>query len=191
MRGTMELRDVSKELLRKASDGDLDAFGEIYKAASGFVFNVALRVTGNHEDALESTQETFIKIFKHLRKFKFESSFKTWIYRITVNTALDIRKKTGMEANRRVQLDDEFDLEKVDFGKSNDNSAELNIEDLTNKETVERMLRKLNPDQRAVIVLRDMEGMSYEDIARTLQINKNTVRSRLKRARETLVRRGG
>jgi len=187
----MELRDVSKELLRKASEGDLDAFGEIYKAASGFVFNVALRVTGNHENALESAQETFIKIFKHLKQFKFQSSFKTWVYRITVNTALDIRKKSGIEAGRRIALDDDFDIEKVDFGKSNDNSAEQNLEDLTNKETVERLLDKLNADQRAVVVLRDMQGMSYEDIAQTLRINKNTVRSRLKRARETLVRRGG
>jgi RNA polymerase sigma-70 factor (ECF subfamily) len=88
-------------------------------------------------------------------------------------------------------LDEDFDLEKVDFGQSNDNSAEQNLENLTNKETVERLLDKLNADQRAVIVLRDMQGMSYEDIAQTLKINKNTVRSRLKRARETLVRRGG
>lgn len=187
----MELRDVSKELLRQASEGDLDAFGEIYKAASGFVFNVALRVTGNHEDALEGAQETFIKIFKHLKKFKFQSSFKTWVYRITVNSALDIRKRVSVEAGRRIELGEDFGLEKVDFGGNNDNSAQRNIEDLTNKETVGRLLDKLNPDQRAVIVLRDMQGMSYEDVARALQINKNTVRSRLKRAREMLVRRGG
>jgi RNA polymerase sigma-70 factor, ECF subfamily len=187
----MEIGDITKELLDKAANDDLDAFGEIYSAASGFVYNVALRVIGNAEDAQEAVQETFIKILRYLRNFHFQSSFKTWVYRITVNTALDMRRKTAGERSRRVEIGEDMDIEQLHPASVKENPIDRNLDARASREIVNRMLESLNNDQRVCVVLRDMQGLSYEEIAKTLKINKNTVRSRLKRAREILLRKGG
>lgn len=176
----MEIHEISNELLRTAAQGDLNACEEIYKAASGFVYNVVLRIAQNPDDALETTQEAFIRIFKSLGEFKFKSSFKTWVYRIAVNTALNARKKTAHFRSRHTELDENLAV--------GDDPVKSNIDRASDEETVNRLLRALNPDQRACIVLREMQGLDYAEIARTLDININTVRSRLKRAREALLK---
>lgn len=176
----MEIQEIPNELLRTAAQGDIDACEEIYKAASGFVYNVALRVTTNPDDAMEATQEAFIRIFKSLGEFKFRSSFKTWVYRIAVNTALNARKKETNFRSRHAELDENM--------AAGDDPVKANVEKNGNEETVSRLLKALNPDQRACVVLREMQGMDYAEIARTLNININTVRSRLKRAREIMMK---
>lgn len=186
----MEIGDISKELLDRAASDDPEAFSEIYKAASGFVYNVALRVIGNAEDAQEAVQETFIKILRYLRDFHFQSSFKTWVYRITVNTSLDIRRKSSSERGKRVEITEDMDIEQLQPASMRENPIERSLDARASGEIVNKMLGLLNDDQRVCVVLRDMQGLSYEEIAKTLKINKNTVRSRLKRARETLLRRG-
>jgi RNA polymerase sigma-70 factor, ECF subfamily len=180
----MEISDISYELLKKASEGDLRDFEVIYKAASGFVYNVALRVTGHREDAEEATQEVFLKIFDGLKSFKFRSSFKTWIYRITVNAALNIRKKTQNRSGRMVEYDENV----ADGSLTHDNPVERNVDIKSSKEIVDKLLGILSSDYRACIVLREMQGLSYEEIAEALNININTVRTRLKRAREMLMK---
>ena len=97
----MDIKEISNDLLQQASQGDIQAFEEIYKITSSFVYSMALRTIRNREDAQEITQEVFLKIFKNLKDFKFRSSFKTWVYRITVNTALNFIKKAGHDRNRR------------------------------------------------------------------------------------------
>jgi len=178
----MDIQDISQDLLIKSSQGDLAACEEIYKAAAGFVYNVALRIVGNRDDAQEVIQETFLKIFENLKEFKFQSSFKTWTYRITVNTALNYRKKAVNDASRRVELGENEDIEAMVK-----HPADQDLDAKSNEEYVNQLLDKLNPDQRTCVVLRDLQGLSYEEISQTLGININTVRSRLKRARSTLV----
>jgi len=116
-----------------------------------------------------------------LKAFKFASSFKTWVYRITVNTAINFYHKSGREQKIKSDPDlvNELREHEVDPGKMAEHEDQ--------KRRVDRLLAKLNPDQRACVVLREMEGLDYKEIAGTLKININTVRSRLKRARETLV----
>src|SRR5271154_815319 len=89
------MQDLDKEILVKASQGDIQAFEEVYKASSGFIYNVALRVVNNREDALEVAQEVFMIIYHKLKDFRFESSFKTWVYRITANYAINYAKKVS------------------------------------------------------------------------------------------------
>ncbi len=178
------MQDISKELLTQASTGDIQAFEEIYRLASSFVYSVALRVTRNTDEAKEVSQDVFIKIYNNLRSFRFRSSFKTWLYRITTNTALNALKKSSKDINRRVDYDVAL--------KANDDSATAThaIEMDDNKKLLSSLLDMLNSDQRACIVLREIEGLNYREISKALSININTVRSRLKRAREALLAHG-
>ncbi|MBF0505129.1 MAG: RNA polymerase sigma factor [Candidatus Omnitrophica bacterium] len=173
------MQDISEDILTRASQGDIQAFEEVYKTTSSFVYNVALRIVNNQEDAKEVTQEVFIIIYNKLKNFRFESAFKTWVYRITANYAINFAKK-----NSRIKTAP-FD-EALGEGAV-ENEAEAHIEEEHQSQAVENLLKEINPDQRACVVLRNIEGLSYQEIAKALNININTVRSRLKRAREKLM----
>lgn len=179
------MQDIPRELIEKAALGDMEAFEVIYRVTSGFVYNVALRVTGGRESAQDVTQEVFIKVYKGLKGFRFGSSFKTWIYRITVNLAINAYNKGKRHESRTVEYDDA--IENVPAAER----TEGEIDRTDNEELIKQVLGSLNPDQRACVVLRNMEGLSYEEIAKTLRVNINTVRTRLKRARERILSRFG
>ena len=173
------MQDITDEILTKAAGGDIASFEIIYRVAAKFVYNVAYRMVHNTADAEEITQEVFLTIYHKLREFRFQSSFKTWVYRITVNRAINYSKKMAAERRRREEhykyLNTHDMLSKP--GEAGDNY----------KETIDLCLKILNPDQRICVVLRSIEGLSYREIAGTLKISINTVRSRLKRAREKLL----
>jgi RNA polymerase sigma-70 factor (ECF subfamily) len=173
------MEEIAKETLIRASQGDMQAFEEVYKASSSFVYNVALRVVNNREDALEVSQEVFLIIYNKLKSFRFESSFKTWAYRITANTAINFAKRSSRV--KTVPFEEKFGEGALV------NEVEAHIDQEHQEQLVESLLGELNCDQRACVVLRDIQGLSYEEIARALNININTVRSRLKRSREKLL----
>lgn len=183
----MDTKEISNDLLRQAAQGDIQAFEEIYKFTSSFVYSVALRTVRNREDAQEITQEVFLKVFKNLKDFKFKSSFKTWIYRITVNTALNVIKKTGQDLRRQVAYNENMTIENT----RPENATDGILAGRDNEKKVNDLLAVLAPEYRVCIVLREIQGLSYEEIAQTLKTNINTVRSRLKRARGILLKRGG
>ena len=178
------MKDIPKETLIKAARGDMEAFEYIYRTTSGFVYSVALRVIHNNADAQEVTQDVFFKIHKNLRNFGFRASFKTWVYRITTNTAINRYRQRAKEAARRGDYDTAIKTKGVE------GEAAKSIEQEDNQSRVMSLLAVLNADQRACLVLREIEGLSYEEIAKVLKININTVRSRLKRARFALLNRG-
>ena len=173
------MEDIAKDILIRASQGDMQAFEDVYKASSSFVYNVAFRVVNNREDALEVAQDVFMIIYHKLKTFRFESSFKTWVYRITANCAINFAKKSSRA--KTVPFQETFSEGAV-F-----NEARAHIDQEHQNQLVENLLAELNCDQRACVVLRDIQGLSYEEIAQALNININTVRSRLKRAREKLL----
>ena len=175
------MQEITQDVLTRASKGDLKAFEMVYQSASGFVYNVAYRVVGNKEDAQEVTQEVFLTVYNKLKDFRFESSFKTWVYRITVNHAINMAKKVSKTRDKTTLYDEQMDLpiSAVD--------VEVAIEKEHNDKVINDLLNELNPDQRSCVILRNIEGLSYEEIAESLNININTVRSRLKRAREKLL----
>jgi RNA polymerase sigma-70 factor (ECF subfamily) len=174
------MQDISPKILIQAASGDINSFEQIYKAAADFVYSLALRITNSAEDAEDVTQEVFLKIHKNLKSFQFRSSFKTWVYRITVNTAINAAKKSSKELNKRA----DFDVA-IQTQGSQPQQAEFDKED--NESKVKVLLDKLNLNQRACIVLREIQGLSYQEIAKALKINLNTVRTRIKRARQTLI----
>ncbi len=168
------MQEIADGILIRASEGDLAAFEAVYKASASFVYNVAFRVVGNREDAQEVTQEVFLIIYSKLKGFRFESSFKTWVYRITANCAINFAKKTSKTRNRTMEYDDTL----FEPMASGDARAEIDREH--HNKVIGDLLNALNPEQRACVVLRSIEGLSYQQIADTLKINVNTVRSRLK-----------
>jgi RNA polymerase sigma-70 factor, ECF subfamily len=172
---------LSKENIERAARGDIEAFEAIYKAASGFVYNTALRIINNGADAQEVTQDVFIRIYDNLKYFGFRSNFKTWAYRITVNVAINAYKRKMRETGRKADFDTAVETQ----------GHPPEVIEITGKADAEKilfsLLNRLTPEQRAVMVLREIEGLSYQDISASLKINLNTVRSRIKRARETLL----
>jgi RNA polymerase sigma-70 factor (ECF subfamily) len=173
--------DISMELVKKARDGDMAAFEQIYIRTSGFVYNVALRITRNHADAEDVVQEVFINMHKNLPFFRFESSCSTWLYRITANTAISRCRKHSRETEAAAKYKEHLKVESQESPAHGPESAE------EKEKIINAMLERLDDDQRACVVLRDMEGLSYDEIVQVLNIPLNTLRSRLHRAREALL----
>ncbi len=173
--------NITENIIIEASEGNTEAFESIYKAYSGFVYNVAYRVVNNIDEAQEITQEVFLTVYRKLKSFKFKSSLKTWVYRIAVNMAIDYARKRSREQDHTVLYEDNNKLNKAIDPVSENIDREQQVK------TISTLLDALSPDQRVCIVLRSIEGLSYQEIAESLNLNINTVRSRLKRARETLL----
>ncbi|OPX28018.1 MAG: hypothetical protein B1H08_06695 [Candidatus Omnitrophica bacterium 4484_171] len=178
------MENIPRDTIERASNGDIGAFEEIYTSYSGFVYNVALRIVNNTSDAEEVTQDVFMKIYKSLRNFRFESSFKTWVYRITANTAINTYKKISKESKHRGDYDIALKTHAAD------DKTEECFKKEENEKLLGYLLDKLSIKQRSCIVLREVEGLSYEEISKVLGININTVRSRIKRARLALLAYG-
>lgn len=173
-----------KKLVCRSRNGDIEAFEELILSYEKKIYNIALRMTGNGEDARDIAQEVCIKIFKSLNSFKENSSFSTWVYRITTNVCIDeIRKRKNILSLTAANIDDEeFEMPVQDKGRLPDELVE-------GKETLELIkgyILELAPEYRMVIILRDIQGYTYEEISKILDINIGTVKSRLNRARGLL-----
>ncbi|MDD5557394.1 MAG: RNA polymerase sigma factor [bacterium] len=175
------MQEIPDEVVRKAARGDAAAFERIYRASADYVYTIAVGITGNGADAEEVAQDVFLTVHRKLRRFRFRSSFKTWLYRVAVNRALGTLRKTSRRRARQVEYDDD-----ASYGVERGGAA-AGAEREDDRRRLEALLGALNPDQRACIVLREIEGMRYAEIAETLGVNINTVRTRLKRAREILL----
>lgn len=175
------MNDLALDVLERASAGDMDAFEQIYRATSSFVYNVAFRITRNSADAEETTQDVFMKIYRNLKGFGFRSAFKTWVYRITVNTAINHYRKFNKEEKNRVDYDNIIE------SLPDNRLATEEINQSDHQSRLNALLDRLSPKYKACLILREIEGLSYQEIAGTLNMPVNTVRSRLKRARQALL----
>ncbi|NLK86073.1 MAG: sigma-70 family RNA polymerase sigma factor [Clostridiaceae bacterium] len=174
-------------LLEKAKSGDVAAFEELIDSYQKKVFNLALRIIGNYDDAADLAQETFVRIYKAISNFKEQSSFSTWVYRITTNVCLDeLRRRKNKKV---VSLDEDIHMNDGDM-KRQVMSEDPGPDEAAEREEVRRVvndaINKLSEDLRVVITLRDLQGMSYEEIAKTLDLPGGTVKSRINRARLAL-----
>ncbi len=175
------MENVNHEIIHNAASGDISAFEEIYKTYGGFVYTLALKVTRNTHDAEEITQEVFLKIYSHLRGFRFRSSFKTWVYRIAINTSFNYLRKHKKEKQQVVHVEDIQQIPTKEIEPDYTNEK---------REEISRALLTLNLQQKTCILLREIEGLSYQEISQALKIPINTVRSRIKRARQALLAYG-
>ena len=175
-----------KILIERSQNGDVKAFEELISGHEKRIYNIAYRLTGNYHDASDMAQETIIKIYKSISKYRGDAAFTTWIYRITVNTCMD-------ELNRRKRKKESFyDIEEGEvFNEIADYSMnpENIIEQERIKQYLENLILALNPEYRIVMVLREHSGFSYQEIADYLNISIGTVKSRINRARIALQRK--
>ena len=146
------------------------------------VMGVALAVVHNQEDALELAQETFVRAYENLGKFESRSSFSTWLYRIAANLAIDFRRREGRHSMVRGE-EAESEIDRLP-SESGDSFAEFSRNELSRR--LHDALEELTPEHRAVILLREVEGLSYDEISDVLQCPRGTVMSRLHYARNRL-----
>lgn len=167
------------ELLRRAQKGDPQAFGALVERYQRRVVGVAFAVVHNQDDALELAQETFVRAFENLSKFESRSSFSTWLYRIAANLAIDFRRREGRHTILRGE-DAENEIQRLPSTRG-DSFVEASRSELS--ERISGALKELTPEHRAVILLREVEGLSYDEISEVLQVPRGTVMSRLHYAR--------
>ncbi|HYL58918.1 MAG TPA: sigma-70 family RNA polymerase sigma factor [Candidatus Acidoferrales bacterium] len=170
------------ELIERSRKGDSESFGILVERYQRRVVGVALAVVHNQDDAIELAQETFIRAFENLSKFESRSSFSTWLYRIAANLAIDFWRREG----RHVVLhgeDADNEISRLPSAHG-DSFKEVSRSELS--ERLKKALEQLTPEHRAVILLREVEGLSYDEISDVLQCPRGTVMSRLHYAREHL-----
>ncbi|MBF6568394.1 MAG: sigma-70 family RNA polymerase sigma factor [Candidatus Binataceae bacterium] len=170
------------ELLQRARQGDQEAFGALVERYQRRVVGVAQAVVHNQDDAIELAQETFVRAYENLAKFESRSSFSTWLYRIAANLAIDFRRREGRHLVLRGEdAENEFQRLPSPRGDSFQETArgELN-------RRINGALGELTPEHRAVILLREVEGLSYDEISDVLDVPRGTVMSRLHYARGRL-----
>lgn len=175
------------DLLSAAAKGDMDAFSALIQKYERLLYNIAYRIMGNPEDASDMTQEALIKIYKNLAKCNDEKGFKNWAAAITSNTCIDeIRKrknKTTRSLDEMVSVPDGAVEQQFESSEPTPEEAILSSE---KTQLIQSEINKLSSDHRAVIVLRDIEGFSYQEVADMTNVSLGTVKSRLARAREHL-----
>jgi len=177
-------------LVQRSLAGDTDAFGQIVERYQSKVYNLALRMTGNPEDALDMAQESFLRAFRSLKTFKGDSSFSTWLYRIANNIVLDELRKRRRRPLVVISTDafvagDEGE-HPLEFSGPKSLQPEEQVVRAERRQEIEQALQAISPEHRHILLLRDVEGFSYEEIADMLSINVGTVKSRLNRARLSL-----
>lgn len=178
-------RHVDAELVDRVRNGDQAAFRELFDRYHRRAFAVALGVVKNEQDALDVVQDAFIKVHRHIDNFQGTSSFYTWLYRIVMNLAIDHLRKS----RKTTDFDDRIGREDA----AGDGALLPHILDgnpaktVARRELVEKIqhaLAQLPEYHRAVILLRELEGMSYEELAQVLEVPKGTIMSRLFHARK-------
>ena len=179
-------REEEFDVIRRVLDGDVNAFEELVKAYETKVYNLALQMLGNKQDAQDVTQEAFIKAYNSLSSFRGESRFSGWLYRIVSNMCLDfLRKKSRGKPGSLTVEDDDGEEIQLDLPDTSQAPEEVLEKKLT-RDAVRRGLASLPPDARQILLLREIEGLSYEEIGETLGLESGTVKSRLFRARKKL-----
>ena len=170
------------ELIAKAREGDRESFSVLVERYERRVVGVALAVVHNQDDALELAQETFVRAFENLKNFESRSSFSTWLYRIAANLSIDFWRREGRYSVLRGE-DAEYELGKLPSAQGDTYRAASQTE---LGERLKQALDQLTPEHRAVVLLREVEGLSYDEISDVLQCPRGTVMSRLHYARNRL-----
>ncbi|HNY00733.1 MAG TPA: sigma-70 family RNA polymerase sigma factor [Oscillospiraceae bacterium] len=178
--------EEENDAVRRVLDGDADAFSPLVEAYQKNVYNLALRMTGNPEDALDMAQEAFIRAYNSLSSFRGDSKFSVWLYRIVSNVCLDfLRARKGRAAVSLSQTGPDGEDTALEIP---DERAlpEAELERALTRDAVRRGLQALPDDQREILLLREIQGLSYEEIAAALSLEGGTVKSRIFRARKKL-----
>lgn len=175
------------ELIQKAAQGDQDAFARLLELHQNKVYGLTLRLVGSPEDAMELTQETFFNAWRGLPNFHADSKFSTWLYRLATNAAIDFLRREKRRKNlSTIPLSTDDDSDRVLDIPDQRFTPQSQLERQELQEAVHRGLGQLSDEHRQVLVLRELNGLSYTEIAQVLGIEEGTVKSRIFRARLAL-----
>lgn len=176
------------DLIQRCQKGDVAAFEQLIEGYEKKIINYCWRMLGNPLDAEDAAQEVFVKVFRFIGSFTGQSSFSTWLYRIASNVCLDILRKKKRRPTETVSLN-QYNTEGEEFALPIEDNAPTPYENAQKNEAqrvLAAALDKLGEEQRRVIVLRDIEGLSYDEIAQIINVAPGTVKSRINRARKSL-----
>ena len=179
-------REQEAAVIQAVLDGDVNAYEALVKEYEKNVYNLALRMTGNSEDAADMTQEAFIKAYNSLQAFRGDSKFSVWLYRIVSNVCLDFLRSRNRRPTVSLSVEDD-DGEDAQLDVADESqSPELLLDRKLTRESVRRGLDSLPPDYRQILLLREIQGLSYDEISQALCLEVGTVKSRIFRARKRL-----
>ena len=179
-------REEELAVVERVRAGDVNAYEALVAAHEKNVYNLALRMTGNPADAEDMAQEAFLKAYRSLSEFRGDSKFSVWLYRIVSNVCLDFLRKQKRRQTVSLSVeDDEGEETQLDIPDLAQSPEEL-LERRMTREAVQKGLALLPPDQRQILLLREIQGLSYEEISQALDIETGTVKSRIFRARKKL-----
>nr|PZN40989.1 MAG: RNA polymerase subunit sigma-24 [Bacillota bacterium] len=175
------------KLVERARQGDVDAFEALIVQYERKVYNLAYRLTGNPEDASDLAQEAFVRVYQSLGDFRGDSSFATWLYRIVANACRDELRRRQRQRTVSLEVtveneDGEMVRQYADEGEGPDQA----LERVELQRLVRETLATLDEDHRQILILRDFQDLSYQDIAELLNLSLGTVKSRINRARNAL-----
>ena len=182
--------DPDATIVRAIQAGDMAAFDQLVVKHKDKLFNMVYWLLGDYQEANDCAQEIFIKVFKSLKKFRFESAFSTWLYRIAINTCKNKLKSSAFQWKKRtVPLENPESSEQGNLSyeiRNGSPSPENKLEKKERMMLIQKAVNALPQEQNRVIVLRDIQGLSYQEIADITGLNLGTVKSRLARARMEL-----
>lgn len=174
-----------KKIIEKVLGGDANAFEELVLRYEKTVYNLALRMVGDRDDAFDMTQEAFIKAYGSLSSFRGDSKFSVWIYRIATNVCLDFLRSKSRKQQVSLTVSDDDEDAQLDIPDPKADPEQQLIKKIS-MQSVEEGLKTLPDKQRQILVMRELGGMSYAEIGKALSIEEGTVKSRIFRARKRL-----
>lgn len=176
-------RNSDQALAIRAADGDVEAFRQLILAHSGLVYRVALRILGP-QDAQDASQEAWVRVWRNIDKFRGDSAFSTWLYRITVNTCLSVRRKESRRAQREYSGEELPYLAEPSGGDADPETAAVRAQ---RREEIQAALEHVRAEHRAALVLRHMEGLSYAEISEVLEVPEGTAKGWASRGRAAML----
>ncbi len=178
--------DAESELVARCLDGDESAWEDLVRTYTRRVYSICYRFTGRESEAQDLTQEVFLKVFRNVRSFRAgEGSFGVWLARLTRNLLIDHYRRSKME---RATASIEEQLPVLEEKAAIEGRTEAALAGREASEALQKALAKLSPDLRETVILRDIEGLEYREIAQVLGVPEGTVKSRLNRGRSELAR---
>jgi len=174
------------DLVMRAKDGDDSAFEQLVLAYQKKIYNLAYRMTSNEQDALDVSQEVFLRIYKALPLFKGQSAFSTWVYSITSNVCIDFARKQKKSKEVILSFSDSKAASQAMEIPSNHANPEIELEKTELRKAIAEGLNALSPEHREILVMREICGLSYQEICDSLDLETGTVKSRISRARTQL-----
>jgi len=180
------VKDKDFDLIQAINAGQVDRFHDLVKRYEQKLYNFSLRMCGDHSDAQDMVQDTFLNVFKYLKDFRYETKFKNWLYKVAASTCIKIKRKSKFAPERELSLDEFLPGDDTEVVEKVPEWALMPLDKLLNEElaaVIQKAILSIPKKYRMVILLRDMEGFSTSETAQILNLSPANVKVRLHRAR--------